>query len=214
MLEQTEFVIDDGRATDLVERHPWATIISPPFDPSGDLVVSHLPVLQEPGARSPVILGHLAAADAKLHQLGEHRVTIVVQGPHGYISPTWYQAGPFVPTWNFAVVHLHGVPDILDAETTYDILDATCARMERVRTPAWQLESVRGYADRIAPYTTGFRLVPDRIVAKAKMSQDKSSEVVERVISALRTDPFHADPVLADAMTASHPRISSAAGPS
>ncbi len=207
------FAMDAAAAVALIRDHPWATLISP-ADDDGDLVVSHLPVLQDPAEQTPALLGHLAAEDAEIHRLGTRRVVMVVQGPHGYISPTWYAAGPFVPTWNFAVVHLHGTPEILDAERTYQILDDTCAHMERVRAPAWELESVRSYADRIAPYTTGFRLIPDRVVAKAKMSQDKSTEIVDRVIDALQTDRYQADPALAEAMTRARRRVSPAAPPS
>lgn len=213
MLEQPIFALDDAAAITLIREHPWATLVSPAND-QGDLVVSHLPVLQDPAARRPVLLGHLAAADARAHRLGYRRAVVVVQGPHGYISPTWYADGPFVPTWNFAVVHLHGTPEVLDAERTYQILDDTCAHMERVRSPGWQLESVRAYADRLAPYTTGFRLSPDRVVAKAKMSQDKVPEIVERVIAALRTDPHYASVTLAQAMAEARDRVSPAIPPS
>ena len=200
MLEQTIFTMDDESAVGLIRAHPWATLISPPNEDGGDLVVSHLPVLQDPSSTIPVLLGHLAADDARIHSLGNRHVVVVIQGPHGYISPSWYRSGPFVPTWNFAVVHLHGTPEVLDGAATYRILDDTCRHLERVRDPEWHLESVRDYADRIAAYTTGFRLAPDRVVAKAKMSQDKPAEIVERVISALRSDPVQADPLLAEAM--------------
>lgn len=193
--------MDDESAAKLISAYPWAVLISSP-DERGELVVSHLPVLQDPTSKTPLLLGHLAADDAQIHALGSRRVVVVMQGPHGYISPSWYQSGPFVPTWNFAVVHLHGRPEVLDGRETFQILDDTCAHMERIRTPTWQLETVRDYADRLAPYTTGFRLRPDRVVAKAKMSQDKSPEIVDRVIAALRSDPYHADANLAVAMAA------------
>ncbi len=214
VLEQPMFALAEPAARQLIQANPWATLVSTPAEPGADLVVSHLPVLQDPAAPAPVLLGHLAAADAELHDLGRRRVVVVVEGASGYISPTWYRAGPYVPTWNFEVVHLHGVPQVLDAEATYDILDETCAHMEAVRSPRWQLDSVRAYAEHIAPYTTGFRLVPERVVAKSKMSQDKPVEIVDRVIHALRTDPYQADPRLADAMAAARQAVTPAAWPS
>jgi len=37
---------------------------------------------------------------------------VVFQGPQAYISPGWYatkaETGKVVPTWNYAVVHVHG----------------------------------------------------------------------------------------------------------
>lgn len=194
------FALDAVDVRQLITDHPWAQLISSAANPGGDLVVSHLPILHDPDIDQPVVLGHLAAEDAQLHQLGRHRVVVVVQGPHGYISPTWYQDGPFVPTWNFAVAHLHGTPEVLDAAATFRILDATCERMESERDPSWQLSGVQEYADKISPYTTGFRLVPDRIVGKSKMSQDKPPEIVERVITAVQTDPVHGSATMAAEM--------------
>jgi transcriptional regulator len=42
---------------------------------------------------------------------------LIVQGHHGYISPSWYAPGATrAPTWNFTVAHCCGVPQILDSE--------------------------------------------------------------------------------------------------
>jgi predicted FMN-binding regulatory protein PaiB len=35
---------------------------------------------------------------------------VAFHGPHGYVSPTWYETAPAVPTWNYGVVHAHGRP--------------------------------------------------------------------------------------------------------
>jgi transcriptional regulator len=42
---------------------------------------------------------------------------MIYQGPEGYITPNWYpskaQHGKAVPTWNFAVVHAYGRPEVM-----------------------------------------------------------------------------------------------------
>jgi transcriptional regulator len=140
-----------------------------------------------------VVLGHLARTDAGLHELGQHDVVVVVQGPHGYVSPTFYKGGPYVPTWNFVVAHLHGRPSLLDGDETYGLLERTVDHFEP--TP-WRLNKVSDYAHRIAGGVTGFRLVPDRVVGKAKLSQDKPAEDVSGVVAALA----ETNPLLATAM--------------
>jgi transcriptional regulator len=199
------YAIDDARVMELIRANPWAMLVSEPDRSGGDPVISHLPVLQDPATDRPVILSHVANDDAAFHGLGSRRATVIVQGAHGYITPTWYQAEPFVPSWDFVVAHLHGTPQVLGAEETYRVLDLTCERMESERSPAWSLDSVTEYARRIAPWVTGFRLVPDRIVGKAKMSQDKPPEIIDRIVQALRTDPFHANPALADEVRRANP---------
>ena len=40
-------------------------------------------------------------------------VLVMFQGPHGYVSPTWY-VEPGVPTWNYTAVHVYGRARVLD----------------------------------------------------------------------------------------------------
>ncbi len=166
-------------------------------------MVSHLPVLVDDAAADEVaVVGHLARVDADEHQLGRHPVVLVVQGPHGYVTTAWYADGPAVPTWNFVVAHLHGTPQILDADATYDVLERTVDRYEAARPEPFRLQDVPDYAQRLAPHTTGFRLVADRVQAKAKLSQDKSAADRTGVVAGLETDPVHANPALASRMRA------------
>jgi transcriptional regulator len=146
------------------------------------------------------VLGHLARADAEQHELGRHEVVVIIEGADGYISPTFYSAGTFVPTWNFVVAHLHGTPQVLDAEETWTILERTVARFESERPEPWRLDTVDEYARSIAPYTTGFRLTPSRVVSKAKLNQDKPAAIIERVVTALENDKVHGNEALAHAM--------------
>ena len=80
----------------LVREHPWMTIVSS-TDAAG-LVASHYPVLLDETADGIVLLTHVGRPDEVVHELGRHEVMVVVQGPHGYISPGWYDANPAVPT--------------------------------------------------------------------------------------------------------------------
>jgi len=202
MLRRREFAWS-GTDTDvlrLVADHPWVTLVS---STSAGLVVSPLPAIPAPDASGVEIVGHLARADAESHEVGECDVVVVVQGPHGYISPTWYAGGPYVPTWNYVTAHLHGRLTILDAATTYDVLDRTVDHFESVRPRPFRMSDVKAFADRLAPAVVGFRLSPERVVAKAKLSQDKPVEDYEGVLRGLedRAD-VHGDPGLAAAMRA------------
>jgi transcriptional regulator len=184
----------------LVAQHPWVTLVSAT---SHGLTVSPLPVVPAPDAVGVEVLGHLARTDAEEHELGECDAVLVVQGLHGYISAGWYAGGPYVPTWNYVVAHLHGRPAVLDAEATYGVLDRTVDHFESARPEPFRLSSVAPYAARIAPAVVGFRLTPDRVVAKAKLSQDKPADDRDGVLRGLE-DPadVHGDPALAAVMRA------------
>ncbi|MFD7159657.1 FMN-binding negative transcriptional regulator [Kribbella sp. NPDC059898] len=195
MLENPAYALTDtARIQDLVTRHSWVTLVS--HLPTG-LVVSHAPVLVE---RDQSIVGHLARVDADSHELGQHDVVVIVQGPHGYITPDWYVGGPYVPTWNFVVCHLHGRPELLTADETYDVLSRTVDHYEQARPRPFRLDQVTAYAEQLAPHTTGFRLVPSRVVAKAKLSQDKPAADQAGVLAGLDADQVHGNAELAATM--------------
>ncbi|MFA9444606.1 FMN-binding negative transcriptional regulator [Egicoccus sp. AB-alg6-2] len=203
MLEQPLYEVRDlAQLREIVRGNAWAMLVTGAG--SSGPVVSHLPVLLEEGRDDLSVVSHVARDDAALHELGQHDVALVFQGPNGYVSPSFYEAAPYVPTWNFVVLHLHGRPELLDAEATYDVLDATVEHFESQRAEPWRLDRVTEYARRIAVHTVGFRMTPHRVVGKAKLSQDKEPAIVDRVIAALDEDPHHANPVLADVMRRAH----------
>jgi transcriptional regulator len=189
---------DDAALRDLVRTHGWATLVSHPPD---GLVASHVPVLLEDGPGLSVV-GHLGRPDDVLHALGTAEVLLVVAGEHGYVSPGWYGFTPALPTWNYVVAHLYGVPEVLDGEETYRVLSDTVDRYEAVRSDPVSLPPIADHAHRVARGAVGFRLRVTRVQAKAKLSQDKPPEVVERVIAALEADPVYANPALAARMRA------------
>jgi len=142
-----------------------------------------------------------------VHELGEHELLVIVQGPHGYISPSWYGDHIEVPTWNFIAAHLSGVPKILDPEENFEVLTRLVGHFESRVTNPRPLDSspeVAADARRDSRGTIGLRLVPTRIVAKRKMSQNKSSEIVETVLGELEGDGPYASPELAREMRLAH----------
>jgi transcriptional regulator len=129
-------------------------------------------------------------------------VLFIIQGPHGYISPGWYDPKPAVPTWNFIVVHLSGVPEILSDEENLEVLanlvDHFEDRMPEPRRMHGTPENTE-YAARISSGTVGVRLTPTRIVAKSKMSQNRTPETVDRIIGELEGDgPYSSEALAAE----------------
>lgn len=184
----------------LIQRNPWVTLVS--SRPEG-LVASHYAVVLDPERDDLTILGHVGKPDDLIHALGEQELLVVVQGPHGYISPGWYGDVAAVPTWNFISAHLAGVPELLSAEENLRVLEHLVAHFEeRMPDPRlmWAPPNNPSYIDRLERGTVGFRLTPARVVAKRKLSQNKPAEVVETVIAELNADGPFANPALAAEM--------------
>lgn len=114
-------VEDSGWVSDLLRATPWATIVSPT---SAGLVASHYPVVLEEDVEGISLVSHVGRPDDELHQLGEQKMLVVIQGPHGYVSPSVDGGGENVPTWDHVTAHRYGVPEILSDEEHYPALAA------------------------------------------------------------------------------------------
>jgi len=185
----------------LIETAAFATVVT--AGPQG-LVVSHLPfVLDRTGGANGTLVSHLARANPHSELIAQGRETVVVfQGPHGYISPSWYPRNPVrdsAPTWNFAVVHCHGYPVPLDDHGTARHLLQLVDVLEKDRDDRWRLRELGpGGMERRIPGIIGFDLPIERLEAKFKMGQDERLYDTAGAIDALAEK----DPALAAMMTA------------
>jgi transcriptional regulator len=86
--------------------HPFGMLLAP--STNGSVEVSHLPFILYEQQNAPLqILCHVARSNplAEMAMQGA-RMTAVFSGPHGYVSPLWYETPERqVPTWNYVVVH-------------------------------------------------------------------------------------------------------------
>jgi len=191
----------------LIQEYPWVTLVS--STDAGELVASHYPVILDPAAADDeiVLLSHVGRPDEQLHELGAHELLVIVQGPHGYISPGWYDARPAVPTWNFVSAHLHGTPEILSDDENLRVLAALVDHFEdRLPEPRRMNGTPENadYAARIVAGTVGFRLRVSRFTAKNKMSQNKPADTIERILAELDGDGPYASASLAAEMRRTH----------
>jgi len=211
MRQNPSFAMTDvGELRRLISRNPWATLVS--AAPDG-LVASHYAVLLDDGRDDLTIVGHVGRPDDLLHGLGERELMVIFQGPHGYISPGWYGDVAAVPTWNFVSVHLSGIPELLTSEENLQVLDRLVGRFESQREDPrlmWERPNDVAYVERLEKGTIGFRLTPTKVVAKRKLSQNKTPEVVESVILELEAAGPYSNPPLAAEMRRAHDAMAAA----
>lgn len=202
MRHTPRFITDDPEEVRrLIRENPWGTFVS---HTDAGLVASHYPiVLEEPDASDPdgiTIVSHFGRPDEVAHELGRHELLLVVQGPHGYISPGWYAEGDFIPTWNHVTAHCYGVPEVLDFETNFGVLEGLVEHFERRMPQPRLLDIDEEYARRVSKGTVGLRLRITRFDARLKLSQNKAPEVRQTIMRELRGDGPYASAALADEM--------------
>jgi transcriptional regulator len=188
---------DPDEVKRLIRENPWATIVS---NTASGLVASHYPVMLEDDADGISIVSHVGRPDERLHELGRHEILVIIQGPHGYISPGWYGNEEFVPTWNHVTAHLYGTPELLSDDENFGVLHDLVDHFERRMPRPVSLDIDEQSARRIATGTVGLRLKVTRFDARLKLSQNKQPEVIERVIDELEGDGSQANPALAGEM--------------
>ena len=193
---------DEAGVKRLIRENPWATIVS---NTANGLVASHYPVVLEEDAEGISIVSHVGRPDEQLHELGQHEVLVIIQGPHGYISPSWYDNGEFVPTWNHVTAHLYGTPELLSDAENFAVLGSLVDHFEQRMPSPVSLDIDETSARRIARGTVGLRLRVTRFDARLKLSQNKTPEVVERIVAALEGDGPYASRTLAAEMRRAAP---------
>jgi transcriptional regulator len=174
----------------LVRAHPFATIVT------RDLRATHMPCLLDEVAEGLTILGHVARADPASQAL-DGPVLVVFQGPHGYVSASWY-GDETIPTWNHVTLHVRGTPERFD--DAMPVLRQTVDHFESAVEQPWSLDRLGDTAREMADQVVAFRLRAESWHAEAKLSQDKPAPEQARVLAGLERPGPYANPPLAALM--------------
>ena len=182
-------VADEARLYAFIQRYSFASVIT---QQAGTLLASHVPLQLETPIGSPARLsGHLARANPQWRQLGAGaEVLVIFAGPHAYVSPSWYETQPAVPTWNYTVVHAYGVAELItERAELLASLQALVQRHESRLTRPWNGVMDEEFRDRLLAAIVGFRVTITRLEGKFKLSQNRSTADVAGVIQALLESP-------------------------
>lgn len=171
-----------------MREHNFATLVT---QRDGQITATHLPFIVD--AERGVLQAHLARANDQWQAFGASEALVIFQGAHAYISPTWYEKQPSVPTWNYTAVHVYGVPQIISDEAIMrPLLAELVANHERGRQPEWVMDLPEDYLRKMMQAIVMFELPIERIEGKYKLSQNRSDADQASVIAHLADS---ADPI-------------------
>lgn len=146
------------------------------------------------GALRGTLRGHVARANPLWRDAHERDVLAIFQGPQAYVSPGWYPSkrehGKAVPTWNYAVVQMHGRLRAVDDPAW---LRAFVTRLtdanESHRAARWHVsDAPPDYLDQMLRAIVGLEIEVTRVVAKWKVSQNRSAADREGTAEGLLAD--------------------------
>jgi transcriptional regulator len=159
----------------LIREHSFATLIS---QLDGQLFATHLPILLD-AARGPhgTLVGHMARPNPHWHAFTAEgpESLAVFQGPHAYISPSWYVSELAVPTWNYSAVHVYGKPTVTeDPVRVRALLEETVGTFESGLPDQWSTASVGDeYVTKLAQGIVAFEMPIVRLEGKRKLGQNR-----------------------------------------
>lgn len=163
----------------LVAAHPLGTLVT---HSEAGLDADHIPfelAAPTPDAPFGTLRAHVARANP-LWRLADTPVLAVFQGPSAYVSPSLYEekplSGKVVPTYNYAVVHAHGVlRAIEDPEWILALLQRLTAHHEAPRAAPWSVaDAPPDYIATMLRAIVGIEIPLDSLRGKWKLSQNRS----------------------------------------
>jgi transcriptional regulator len=173
-----------------IERHEFGLFVSHGArrDDKAELIASQIPFLVERRGGDVLLRGHIARANPQAADLdGGGEALAIFPGPHAYISPSWYEAGPAVPTWNYASVHAYGAARAIgDRDWLRDMLDRLSARHETREAAPWRMRDLpAAYLDAMLGGIVGIEIAVSRLEGKFKLSQNRPEADRPRIVAAL-----------------------------
>jgi transcriptional regulator len=187
MYTPKHFALDDLTAQHaVIEACDFGVVVSNGAD---GLFATHIPMMLETREGTfGTLYGHLAKANPHGQLFGGGQVLVIFNGPHGYVSPTWYSdRAKNVPTWNYVAVHAYGIAQALPGDVSAEHLARLAAKYEGSRANGWSMNELTDNLREMLPQQViPFRIEIARIEGKAKLSQNKPRAERERVIEGLK----------------------------
>jgi len=160
-----------------IEHNAFGQIIS---TVQGRLFSTHIPFLVSDDRRK--LFGHFARQNPQSTDINGQEVMVTLEGPHSYISPSWY-INPGVPTWNYQAVHIYGTCRILSERAEVKtIVDRLSNKYEEAFETYWEPDYNAGMLKHII----GFEIEITDIQCKYKLSQNRAEQDRENLIAHLQ----------------------------
>ncbi|MDP4171201.1 MAG: FMN-binding negative transcriptional regulator [Bacillota bacterium] len=166
---------------ELIEQYSFATLVS---QHNAEPYATHLPLTLDKDAG--VLYGHFARPNEQWKDIEHQNVLVIFQGPHCYISPSWYETNKAVPTWNYVAVHVYGKVEIIHNEQ--EAFQALVKMVNKYEKPdrAYKLKEVdSSYIEGMTKGIVNFKIKITKMEGKAKLSQNHPMERRELIIREL-----------------------------
>lgn len=191
-------VTDFEEIREFIQHHSFGTLVS---TRKGRPIATHLPLQLIKEENDYYITGHVAYGNPQWRTFetpGD--VLVMFQGPHAYISSSWYEEEN-VPTWNYQAVHVYGSAIILKEEALKQDLTKLLQKYEGHRENPISFEVLSPeLLEKEMKGIVGFKIHVKEIQAAFKMSQNRNEKDYRNIVEKLRNEKNPNSKQVADAM--------------
>lgn len=195
----TDYKREDWESKDaLIKAYPLATVIT--TDENGKIIANHFPFYlyecKETGKK--FLHAHVAKRNHQVPTLKSNENVLVIFESHdSYISPSYYpekqKTHKFVPTWDFASLHIYGKLRIVDDfDFVRTQLENFTNQQESKRAEPWKLtEAPENYLKIMQKAITGLEIEIVETECKYKFEQKMGRDNIDGVVNGLKEDSVH-----------------------
>jgi transcriptional regulator len=164
-----------GILVNQVDGKPWATHIPMELDTDAD--------------GKEVLVTHIAKANPQWRHFTEtDEVLCIFNGPHSYVSSSWY-ADEEVPTWNYIAVHVYGNIRILSEDEVLASMHRLVDKYEEDSKHPISLHDMSPKTMAQIKGVVGFKIRITDIQATYKLSQGREKDHAKIISQLKERDP-------------------------
>ena len=183
---------------DFVQENSFGTIVT---SQQNKPIATHLPLRFNKQEEDYYITGHFAYGNPQWKSIEAcEDVLVMFQGPHAYISSSWY-SHENVPTWNYQAVHMYGKARILEKDEVIEDLTRLLEKYEQHREEPilWDKLSPE-LLERQLKGIVGFKIKVTEIQAAYKLSQNRNEMDYKNIIHQLQKEDDFSSKQMAEVM--------------
>ncbi|MGH2319543.1 FMN-binding negative transcriptional regulator [Planococcus sp. SE5232] len=179
-------VSDFEEIREFVQQNSFGTLIT---TKKGKPIATHLPLQLIKEGKEFFITGHMAYGNPQWRTFEAcEDVLVMFQGPHAYISSSWYEQEN-VPTWNYQAVHIYGTAQLLTEDELKQDLTSLMEKHEghRENPVLWDTLS-SSLLEKELKGIVGFKIPVREVQAAYKMSQNRNESDYQNIIDRLQQE--------------------------
>lgn len=195
---------DVDKVLKFMQQHPFAVLTA-----NGDKypVATHIPFLIDKQGDDLILRAHIMRkTDHHIALTNNPDTSVIFNGPHCYISSSWYSYKGEGATWNYMTVHAKGTVEFTSDEETINILQELTDKYEATQpTPQLMKDIPQDYVDKYVKAIVGIKIVVKELDTTFKLSQNRDEQSYKNIVAQLEQINKPAEQAIAEEMRQRRP---------